>query len=201
MVKLEREPDPTQGCLHLLLAALARSLLWPSTPTLLPWGCVCGPAPAAAAAWGPCAHCSPVGSSQGWRGRGLGGGFWPWHFAGGAAALQRPNLPPAAQPGAVPAGSARAPGARPGAAGAAAGRDGAEGDAETESCVALSGADVYCTGWAGWQGGRWERGPVPPALWLQGGTWPLARGALHTFSGEGSGVPGCAHVHPHLLHP
>lgn len=28
-----------------------------------------------------------------------------------------------------------------------------------ETCVALSGADVYCTGWAGWQGGRWELSP------------------------------------------
>ena len=55
---------------------------------------------------------------------------------------------------------------RAGAAGAAAGRDGGE-EAETESCVALSAADVYCTGWAGWKGGRLERGPVPPAAQLQ----------------------------------
>lgn len=60
----------------------------------------------------------------------------------------------------------RLPGRARGAGGAA-GRDGGE-EAEPESCVALSSADVYCTGWAGWESGRLEWGPVPPAARPQG---------------------------------
>lgn len=51
-----------------------------------------------------------------------------------------------------------------------------------ESCVALSAADVYCTGWAGWGGGRLEWGPVPPAALPQGagaGTGPAL--AVHSM--------------------
>lgn len=46
-------------------------------------------------------------------------------------------------------------------------------------------------------------GSCPPSSAGAGGVWPLARGALHTFSVEGSSVPGCARVHPrsHLRHP
>lgn len=64
--------------------------------------------------------------------------------------LERTEPAPAAQPGAVPVAGARAgrgqreqPGPRQG--GMWRRRRGAE------SCVALSAADVYCTGWAGWK--------------------------------------------------
>lgn len=75
------------------------------------------------------------------------------------------------------------------------GRRGREGDggkeAEQESCVALSAADVYCTGWAGWEGGRLEWGPVPPAARPQGA-------GVGTFNVEGSRVRGSeAHTHTH----
>jgi len=79
-----------------------------------------------------------------------------------------------------------------GAAGAAAGRDG-DGEAETESCVALSVADVYCTGWAGGEGGRSERG--------RGGGQPLAPGrCVHSLwkaperQAEASVHGPCTHV-------
>lgn len=70
-------------------------------------------------------------------------------------------------------------GQAPGAGGTA-GRDSGK-EAEPESCVALSAADVYCTGWAEWEGGRLEWGPVPPAARPQGagaGTGPAL--AVHS---------------------
>lgn len=39
--------------------------------------------------------------------------------------------------------------------------DGSKGEAETESCVALSVADIYCTGWAEWKGDAWSVAPNP----------------------------------------
>lgn len=126
------------------------------------------PAPSsfpAAAPWCP---------ADGAQGKMLGGGCLPWLFWQGSSSSK--DKAASCSPG---WGGARGRGSQgwargAGAAGATAGRDGGEGEAETESCVALSVADVYCTGWAGWKGGRLEQGPGPPPAQL--GRVGLARG-------------------------
>lgn len=85
-------------------------------------------------------------------------------------------------------------------AGGTAGRDSGE-EAEPESCVALSAADVYCTGWAEWEGGCLEWGPVPPAARPQGagaGTGPaLAVHSVWKAPECEAARHTCTHTHPH----
>lgn len=119
-------------------------------------------------------------------------------FLAREAALQRTKLHPAARAGAVP--SVLAPRAGHKGAGGTAGRDSGE-EAEPESCVALSAADVYCTGWAEWEGGCLEWGPVPPAARPQGagaGTGPaLAVHSVWKAPECEAARHTCTHTHTH----